>query len=194
MIDRWVSSGDGYGDGYGYGSGDGSGYGDGSGSGYGITEIEGRKVYLVDGEPTIIYAIKGDVAKAATLRNNTDLIPCYVAKVGGCFAHGDTAEAALRDAEDKYAESQPVEERVAKVYAAHPDYDAAVSNEDLFRLHHVLTGSCEFGRREWCRAHGIDLGGSMTMRDFCRLTADAYGADAIARLKSEYEQKMEGRP
>ena len=160
----------------------GSGFGDSSG----IEEIEGHKVYLIDFVPTIIYTIKGDVAKAATLRNNVEIVPCYVAKVGGCFAHGDTAAEALRDAEDKYAVSLPVEERVAKVYAAHPDYDAEVSNEELFRLHHVLTGSCEFGRRRWCEAHGIDLNGHMTMREFCVLTADAYGGDVIDMLMYRY--------
>ena len=181
-IDTWVLPGDGSGSGYG------DGYGD--GYGYGIIEIEGRKVYLVDGVQTIIYAIKGDVAKAATIAWNTELVPCYVARCGGFFAHGDTAQDALRDANRKYAMSLPPEQRAAMFCDGHPDYDAEVPNRALFVLHGMLTGSCEHGRRMFCQRHGIDLDGSMTVREFCRLTARDYGGDVIRILRGMYKGRV----
>ena len=67
--------GDGYGDGYGYGSG--SGYGDGSGDGYGdgsgysLKSINGETIYMIDNLQTLIYHIRGNVAKS--LRRSTML-------------------------------------------------------------------------------------------------------------------------
>ena len=65
-----VGSGSGYGSGYGDGSGYGYGYsyGYGSGSGYGVKEFNGRKVYDIDSVRTLIYAVKGDVARGAMSR------------------------------------------------------------------------------------------------------------------------------
>ena len=55
--------GSGYGSGYGYGDGDGSGDGDGYGYGYGygdgVEEIDGKKIYNVDGLQTALLSIKG---------------------------------------------------------------------------------------------------------------------------------------
>ena len=163
-----------------------AGYGDGSGSGdgSGIMEIEGRKVYMIDSTQTVIYAVRGDVAKAAVLKHNVDFVPCYVARVGGHFAHGETAEEALRDAEAKYMADLPPEQRVELALAEHPDPDAPVPCRELFALHGMLTGSCEFGRRKFCEDHLVDMDGSMTLREFCSLTRDAFGGEVVRMLEA----------
>ena len=176
--------------GYGNGYGNGNGYGDGNGNGdgYGIAEINGKKVYKVDGVPTIIESIKGNIAKGYTIRHNVELVPCYVAKVGNYFAHGETSHEALQAAQEKYDENRPLSERIADTVRKYPTLDTKVSHSELYSLHHVLTGSCKFGRDEFARAHGLDTkNGEMTMREFIELTKDAYGRDAILQLKGAYD-------
>ena len=182
-----VSSGSGSGSGYGdgYGSGDGSGYG--YGSGYGISEINGMKVWKVDGVPTIITNIHGNIAEGYTPKQNVNLVPCYIAKVGNCFAHGTTAHQALQDSQEKYETNKPLSERIADTVAKYPTLDTVVSHTELYALHHTLTGSCRFGRDEFAANHGLDPEhGAMTMRQFINLTMDAYGGDAIKELLHAY--------
>ena len=180
-------SGSGSGDGYGYGYGSGFGYGDGSGDG--ITEINGMKVWKVDGVPTIITNIHGNIAEGYTLQRNVILVPCYIAKVGKYFAHGATAHQALQDAQEKYETNKPLSERIAYTVAKYPTLDTVVSHTELYALHHTLTGSCRFGRDEFAANHGLDPEqGEMTMRQFINLTMDAYGGDAIKELLHAYTQ------
>lgn len=106
---RGYGDGDGYGRGYGRGYGDGYGdgyghvYGDGSGSGYGdgIKSISGNNVYKIDGVNTVIYSVHGNMARGAILNTDMTLTPCYVAKEGRNFAHGDTARDALMSLNEK---------------------------------------------------------------------------------------------
>ena len=179
----------GYGSGYGNGNGDGNGNGNGDGYGYGISEYEGKKVYNIDDVPTIIESIKGDIAKGYTLRNNTQLVECFIAKCGGFFAHGETAKQAMLDARAKYEQNKPLTERIADTIKKYPTLDTIVPNEELYVLHNILTGSCAFGRDEFVRRHGIDVkNGSMTMKDFIDLTRNDYGGSAIVELERKYEQ------
>ena len=92
--------GSGYGSGYGYGSGSGSGDGDGSGDG--VKEFNGRKVYDIDSVRTLIYAVKGDAARGAVLRNDMTLRDCWIAKRGNFFSHGDTLHEAVEAVEAKW--------------------------------------------------------------------------------------------
>ena len=195
--DNGYGYGSGSGDGDGYGSGSGSGdsygsgdgYGSGSGDGYGdgITEINGMKVWKVDGVPTIITNIHGNIAEGYTLQRNVILVPCYIAKVGNFFAHGTTAHQALQDAQEKYETNKPLSERIADTVAKYPTLDTVVSHTELYALHHTLTGSCRFGRDEFAANHGLDPEqGEMTMRQFINLTMDAYGGDAIKELLHAY--------
>lgn len=170
------------GDGDGYGSG--SGYGDGDGSG--ITEFDGIKGCNIDGVPTFIEAVFGDYAKGFTLQYNSVKVPCYVAHVDGHLAHGSTLREAVAAAHEKAMSKRPIEERIIEVVKQYPDPDIPIRNRELFQLHHVLTGSCEFGRRQFCEANGIDLDGSTTMREFCHLTCEYYGGEVIRQLKDEY--------
>ena len=201
-----VSSGSGYGYGYGYGdgsgSGDGYGYGDGSGDGYGdgdgdgsgsgsgsgygsdIKEFNGRKVYNIDSVRTLIYAVKGDVARGAVLRKDMTLRDCWIARRGNFFAHGDTLHDAVEAVEAKWRDNRPLDERIAEFVKTHPELDEEYG--DLFDWHHILTGSCEFGRRQWCDEHGYKPTDSITLRAFFEQTKNDYGRDVIRRVAKEY--------
>ena len=180
-------NGDGNGYGYGYGDSNGNGYGYGYGSGSGVSEINGMKVWKVDGVPTIITNIHGDIAEGYALEHNINLVPCYIAKVGNFFAHGKTAHQALHDAQEKYEQNKPLSERIADTVAKYPTLDTVVPHKELYALHHTLTGSCRFGRDEFAANHGLDPeDGAMTMRQFINLTMDAFGGNAIKELLHAY--------
>ena len=184
--------GDGSGYGYGYGDGDGSGSGSGDGDGYGsgygygdgIKEFNGRKVYNIDSVPTLIYAVRGNVAKGAVLRRDLTLKDCWIAKRENFFSHGDTLHEAVEAVEAKWRENRPLDGRIAEFVKTHPALDEEYG--DLFDWHHVLTGSCEFGRRQWCEEHGYKPTDSITLRTFLTETAGDYGGDVIRQVAKEY--------
>ena len=76
LDDRGSGYGDGSGSGSGYGSGSGSGSGDGSGSG--IAEYNGVAVYRIDGVPTLIASVRGNIARGQILNSDLTTTPCYV--------------------------------------------------------------------------------------------------------------------
>jgi hypothetical protein len=175
--------GDGTGDGTGDGSGSGSGDGDGSGSGYGIKEFNGRKVYDIDRVQTLIYAVRGNVAKGAVLRGDLTLRDCWIARRGNFFAHGGKLHEAVEAVEAKWRENRPLDERIAEFMKTHPSLDEPYG--DLFEWHHILTGSCGFGRRQWCEKHGYKPTDSITLRTFFEQTKNDYGGDVIRRVAKE---------
>ena len=186
-------SGSGYGNVYGYGFGYGSGSGYNYGSGYGNVygdgsdnwkEYNGQKIYYIDALPTLIYSIHGTYAKGAIIGKDLVLRSCFIAKCGNYFAHGDNLRDAVRDAEAKYNENLPLEERIATFREKHPGLDTPY--DDLFEWHHTLTGSCEIGRKEWCRTHGYQPTDSITVREFIEGTINEYGRDIIKALAKEY--------
>ena len=179
-------SGAGSGSGSGSGSGAGYGYGDGSGDGYGsgVKEFNGRKVYDIDSVPTLIFAVKGDTAKGATIQKDMSLKDCWIAKRGNFFAHGDTLHAAVEAVEAKWRENRPLDDRIAEFVKTHPSLDEPYG--DLFDWHHILTGSCEFGRRQWCDGHGYKPTDSITLRAFFEQTKNDYGRDVIRRVAQKY--------
>ena len=190
-------SGYGYGDGdavgsgygYGYGSGDadgygsGYGYGDGDADGSGVNSINGERVWSVDGVQTLIDSVHGSYAKGRILRDDLTLQPCYIARVDDCFAHGETLRKALDDAREKALEDLPTEERLKKFREHFTDFGKPYPTADFYKWHHILTGSCEMGRRNWCEEHGIDMDGSYTVRQFIELTKYSYGGDVIKMLE-----------
>lgn len=181
--------GDGYDDGYGdgYGTGYGSGYGDGDDSGDGIKKYDGEDVHMIDGVQTIITSVHGDVAKGFILQGDLTLTPCFIAKVDGCFAHGETVRQAVTDARDKAFEGLPQEERItAFLDAIKPNTAYPVMT--LYDWHHRLTGSCEAGRKAFAKDHGIDLSACMTREAFFELTKDAYGGNVIREAMKIAEQ------
>lgn len=184
----------GYGSGYGsgsgsssgYGDGDGSGYGSGDGSGYGsgVKEFSGHKVYDIDRVSTLIYAVRGNVAKGAVLCRDLTLRDCWIAKRGNLFAHGDTLHEAVEAVEAKWMDNRPLDERIAEFAKTHPALDEPYG--DLFEWHHVLTGSCEFGRWQWCEEHGYKPTDSITLRTFFEQTKNDYGGDVIREVANSY--------
>lgn len=186
-------AGSGYDDGSGYGSGHGTGYGDGSGAGYGsgsveknITQFCGEKVYTIDGIPTIIRRVHGNVAAGIILRKDFTTERCFIAKNGSVFAHGRTLHEAMDALREKQFDGMSVEERIKAFVTEFPEADKHYPNEALFAWHHRLTGSCLMGREEFIRERGITLDGKTTVREFIRLTQNAYGGSVIGRLKERY--------
>ena len=121
------------------------------------------------------------------VKSDLTLSHCYIARCGDFFAHGKTLFEAVRDAERKALENEPIDSRIDRFVATYPDIDNIVNNVDLYKWHNVLTGSCEFGRRQFAKDHSIDIeNGTMTIREFVELTKSAFGGDVISQLKSKY--------
>ena len=171
----------GNGEGDGFSCGCGFSCGNGNGSSYDdLCKLNGTPVYYIDDIPTLIYQVRGFVAKGAIVRNDLTLEDCWIVRCGNSFAHGDTLHNAYRDALEKELADMPEDERIDRFVAEHPDPDAEYG--DLFQWHHILTGSCEFGRREWCRQHDLQPTDSITVRRFLKETASDYGGDIIRKV------------
>ena len=186
------SNGDGYGDGsnsdgYGYGSGSGYGYDNGDGNGYGygsenITSFNGQTVYMIDDIPTIITSTKNNLAKGFILNTDLTTIPCYIAKCGYLFAHGETLKKAREALQDKLFDNLSEEERIDAFLAEFNTTDKYPA-EMFYEWHHTLTLSCEAGRQSFIRNHGIDLNNdSFTVREFCELCKNDYGGNIIKKI------------
>ena len=178
-----------YGGGYGYGYGDGSG----SGSGSGIKSFNGEPVFLIDGVNTILHHVRGNVAHGVILNLDLTTTNCYVVKQDNCFAHGETLAEAMEALRDKLFEDMPEEERIA-AFLAETEDGKAYPAQHFYDWHNRLTGSCDMGRRQFARDHGIDVdSATMTLREFLDLTKDAYGGDVIRRVIQELH-KFPGPP
>ena len=192
--DSGYGYGDGYGDGnddgYGDGSGDGSGFGNsdgnGDGDGRGVKDISGDKVYVIDGTPTIIRGVRGNIARGFVISSDLQLAPCFIVKENGKFAHGDTLRDAFTSLQEKLYDDSTEEERIAAFRGKFPDYDTPYPNRDLFAFHHVLTGSCRMGREQFVSSHGISMDGATTVRQFVELTQDSYGGETVRKLPEAY--------
>ena len=162
--------------------------GSGYGSGDGIKSINGQLIYMIDDAPTIIESVVSNYAKGFILSNDLTLKPCYIAKVGDYFAHGDTLKQAFEDATAKYSENMPLEDRI-NLFLEHFEADKTYIAIEFFKWHNTLTGSCEFGRRNFCQERGIDIDKDyLTISDFIRLTENSYGSDVIKLLKEKLTQ------
>ena len=178
---------------YSYGDGDGDGHGD--GYGYGddrdIKSVQGKKVYLIDDTPTVIYSVHDGFAKGAILKSDLTLNSCYIAKIEGHFAHGATVRDAFRDAQEKAFDDMSEEERIDAFVEAH-ELNQTYPTMEFFNWHHKLTGSCEMGRREFAREHEIDLDGTMTTREFLELKKNDYGGETIKMTMERYAEMEKG--
>ena len=185
-IEAFISYGDGSGCGSGFGSGSGYGCGSGFGSGDGgIKSYNCKSVYLVDGIQTIITAVKGNLAKGYIVNRDLTLTSCYIAENGNKFAHGETLKEAVSALQDKILEDMSEEERVSAFMECH-NYDGIYPVSDLYDWHHRLTGSCDMGRQQFAKDHGIDLDGKMSIKEFIELTKNAYGGEIIKELEKSY--------
>ena len=185
-----AGSGSGYGSGYGYGdgSGYGSGYGDGSGDGSGdIKALNGNIVDYIDSVPTIITQVRGNIACGYIVKNDLTLEPCYIAKVGNSFAHGNTLKEAVADAEAKEMEDMPIEERIKKFVEVFGALDSEHTGKEFYDWHHILTGSCRMGRDEFCKTHNVDLKKKYSVRYFLDITKVSYGSNVIKQVREFYK-------
>ncbi len=185
-------SGYGIGHGYGYGNGLGSGSGNRNGHGYcygdgsGLKSINGQTVDYIDGVPTILTRVVGNVAKGFIVRNDLSLAPTYVCKQGNTFAHGETLHKAREALLEKLFDDMTKEERI-KAFCAEFKPGVKRLAIDFFSWHNFLTGSCEHGRREFARQHGINLESDMlTPEEFFALTRYSYGKDIIQQTEKEF--------
>ena len=188
-IEKFLSVGNGgYGDGRGNGGyGDGGGYG--SGYGHGIKNINGHNVYNVDDTPTIFTHIHGNVAKGYILESNVIFKPCYIVKGNGYFAHGETLREAQNALEEKIIDGMDVEEKIELFKEKFPDVNKKYAVKDFYQWHHNLTGSCEMGRKSFANSHNIDVDNDMmTVKEFIKLTENAYCGEVIKELKESYRK------
>ena len=202
--DSGDGSGSGFGSGYGYGCGCGSGYGygcgsdsgdgfgDGCGSGFGdgIRRFCGKDVYMIDGIPTMLGIVHGNIARGRVLLEGLTTKPCYVVKQGGVYAHGETLRAAMEALRDKLFEDMPEEERIAEFVKAHK-WGKQYPSADYYDWHNRLTGSCDMGRSEFAKSHGYRLTDDelLTVEEFIDLTEGSYGGDISRRLREAYNKK-----
>lgn len=168
-------------------SGNGYGYGSGSGYGWGIKSINGYDVYRVDDTPTIFTHIHGNVAKGYILEKNVILKPCYIVKDNGYFAHGETLKEAQSALEEKIIDNMDIEEKIELFKEKFPDVNKKYTVKDFYQWHHNLTGSCEMGRKSFANSHNINIDNDMmTVKEFIKLTENAYCGEIIKELKDSY--------
>jgi hypothetical protein len=184
-----LGDGSGSGYGYGFGSGSGSGLGDGTGlgdgSGDGIAFIEGTPLYLIDGVPTAIFKVKGDIAKGAILQKDLSFKPCWIVKVEGYFAHGETLREVVADAQAKALEHEPVESMVDRFMQQFPN---GATGKELFDWHGILTTSCKMGREHFVQTNELDLDRHYTLAEFVSIAKDAYPHEAMTILEERLRQ------
>ena len=146
---------------------------------------------MIDGVRTLIDEVNGNFARGSIIQSDMTLKPCWIAKVGGHFAHGKDIHEAHTDAIAKHQRNMPVEERLDSFIKEHPDMSEKYPGSDLFRWHNILTGSCEMGRRQFCKDRGIDPEtSSYTVEEFIRLTCNSYGKDVIRQLADRLSVKL----
>nr|DAL48046.1 MAG TPA_asm: hypothetical protein [Caudoviricetes sp.] len=172
------------------GSGSGSGYGYGYVSGYvsGIKSICGMAVNMIDGVPTIITHLHGNVAKGFIVDSDMSMTTTFVVKGQNLFAHGATLAEAVAALEEKIMENLPVEERL-KAFKAKFSPGKTYTVAEFYDWHHRLTGSCTQGRDHFAQEHRLSMDDPMTPEEFIQLTKDAYGGAVIRQLAEYYGEE-----
>ena len=176
-------AGHGYGYGHGYGSGDGHGYG-------GLKCYNGQPVYYIDDTPTLIERIHSNYAKGYIVGDDLTLRPCYIVKIDDSFAHGETLKEAVRDAQRKALEDMDEDERIDKFCEQFKTLDEIHTVQEFYDWHHILTGSCNMGRAEFCKARGLDMGQRVSVDYFLDITKNAYGGEIITKVRERYGKRL----
>ena len=182
-------SGSGYDSGSGYGCGYGSGSGYDSGCGYGSGYVSGLKKYnqfdvcKIDDIQTIITSVFGNLAKGFIVKKDLTLLPCFIAKGNGYFAHGETAKEAVDALQEKIYSQMDTDEAIDRFLNTF-DFEKKYPAKAFYKWHHILTGSCEMGRNHFVEKHGIDLDKDMyTVQEFIDMTKNDYGGDIILKIQ-----------
>ena len=184
------SYGSGYGDGDGYGSSYGSGFdsGDGYGSGCKIKSIvinqQLYNSYIIDNINTFVRHIdlERGILLGFILNLDNTITECVVIKENNKFAHGKDLREAIESLQEKLYDGSTETERIAKFKEHFQNFYQKYPNSELFMWHHILTGSCKFGRNEFVKSHNINLDGSMNIYEFIELTKSSYGENTIKKL------------
>ena len=149
-----------------------------------------HKAFQSDDTPTIITQIFGDYEDgfSVTIHDFTST-PCYIArnKEYGFYAHGKTLREAYQSLQEKIFDTMPVEERIEK-FIEHFAADKTYKGSEFFEWHHILTGSCLFGREQFIKSRHLDLNAEYTVAQFIFLCEHEYGGEVITRLKKRYEE------
>lgn len=162
----------------------GSGYGDGSGDGDGLNSLNNQKIYLIDGLQTIIKSVKGNIARGFIVQSDLTLTPCFISKGENFFAHGKTLKEALDFLNIKLIENLSIDERIEKFNNHFKNKTEKYKAIDFYDWHHVLTGSCDLGRKSFVKDRNIDLDNDFfTVDEFIYLVENNYGSDIIKKLK-----------
>lgn len=154
--------------------------------GFGVKVINGYEVHRIDDMPTIITSVRGNVAQGFIVQSDLQLKPCYIVKENNKFAHGETLHDAFNSLQEKLFDDSSEEERLDAFKKKFPEYDVKYDNRDLFKYHHILTGSCRMGRELFVSSKGLSLDGKTSVREFVKLTKNAYGGDIIQKLPGIY--------
>lgn len=171
------------GDGYGAKGGNGGDYdGDCYGDGY-PDKINGNKIYYIDGVATIITRIRNNVARGYVVNINLTLQKCVIVKNDKFYAHGENLREAQNALTNKIFAQMNVEQKINEFIKTFNDFSKKYPNKEFYLWHNRLTGSCEYGRKQFAKNHGIDIAnGEMTVKEFLNLTKESYGGEVIKRI------------
>ena len=138
--------------------------------------------------PTVIEQVRGNLAKGFTINKDLTTTPCYIVKSRNLFAHGATVKEAEKSLQDKIFDNMDIDEKI-DVFLEQFNTTDKYPAKDFYEWHHKLTGSCEFGRKSFCKNNGIDLeNGTYTVKEFIEITKKDYGGKIIEQL----EERMKG--
>ena len=146
----------------------------------------------IDSVPTIITQVRDNIACGYIVKDDLTLSPCFIAKVGNSFAHGNTLKEAVADAEAKEMGEMPIEERIEKFIEVFGSLDSEHTGKEFYDWHHILTGSCRMGRDKFCEENGIDLTKKYSVRYFLNITKNSYGGDIIKQIINELTKEKYG--
>ena len=152
-----------------------------------ILEHQGKLVEYIDGIPCIIIAEHANSAMVDII-SEADYTRkrAYIAEVDGYYGHGSTLREAVNSARVKSLEGRPLEDRLAIVRLAFDkSEDGKLSVAELSEYHHLLTGSCQYGRSRFVEEHGLSLTDRFNLKKFIEIVGSDYGGEIIRRLSCE---------
>ena len=183
--------GSGSGDGYGSDSGDGYCYVNSYNDGYGLFKIKSvnkNKIYDIDGIPTILFNIKGNVAKGEIVQKDLSFKKCFIVRNENYFAHGETLKEANESLIEKIFENIDVEEKI-EIFIKEFDLKKKYPAEKFYEWHKKLTGSCKMGRDNFMKNHEIKMTDKFTVEEFIKLTENDFGSEIIKQLKDRIKEQ-----
>lgn len=144
-------------------------------------QYHNREYIKADGIFQRVVKRKGNVFQVQNIGSTE--VAYLVTDGNDIWAHGSTLHEAHSALQAKLLQSKSIEERIAD-FKAEFDSGKKYPASEFFKWHHILTGSCDFGRREFCRQHNIDLDNdTYTVEEFIELTKNAYGGEVIRQIK-----------